>query len=368
MTRIPVTILTGFLGAGKTTFLNRLMSERGFGDTAVIVNEFGAAGIDGSLVARADERAVEMTTGCLCCTVSGDVRLTLQRLLDEADRGAGPSFSRVVIETTGLADPLPLLQTFMGSNAMLNRFVLNGMVTLVDTVFGADVIERFKEAQRQVAVADLLLVTKSDLALDPVSRRDLEKLKRLLAQRNPTAPVRLVSEATADTVFSLPVSGQSAIKSDPAQSQQTTRTTLAGEHGGETPHGHDRHHDHAHDVNQHGDAATAFCFSANGPVDPQALEHAIETLQASFGVDLLRIKGLVEIAGHPGRPREIHVVGHLSSPQHFLDAWPSGIERTRMVMIVGGPRRNDAPGMLMRLLPGLTEFISEPARRAIPVS
>ncbi len=368
MTRIPVTIVTGFLGAGKTTLLNRLMSEQGFGDTAVIVNEFGEAGIDGSLVARADERSVEMTTGCLCCTVSGDVRLTLQRLLDEADHGVGPSFGRVVIETTGLADPLPLLQTFITNEDMLDRFMLNGMVTLVDAVFGADAIERFREPQRQVAVADLLLVTKSDLALDPVSRRDLDDLKRLLAWRNPTAPVRIASEATARTVFSLSASSRFVTQSDPARLPNSTLTGPAGHQGEETAQGHGHHHDHAHDANQHGDTATAFCFSANDPVDPKALENAVEGLQASFGKDLLRIKGLVEIAGHPGSPREVHVVGHVSSPPHLLDAWPSGIERTRLVMIVSGPRRNDAPGMLMRQLPGLSEFIPEPTSPTVPAS
>ena len=132
MDRIPVTILTGFLGAGKTTFLNRIMGEAGFGDTAVIVNEFGEAGVDGALIEQVEERAFAMSTGCLCCTVSGDVRFTLLRLLDEAERGIGPTFSRMVIETTGLADPAPVIQIFMSNDHLLSRFALNGVVTLVD--------------------------------------------------------------------------------------------------------------------------------------------------------------------------------------------------------------------------------------------
>jgi len=347
--RIPVTILTGFLGAGKTTLVNRLMRQPGLSDTALIVNEFGEADLDGLLVNHVEDRAFASTTGCLCCTVSGDVRFTLLRLLDEADRGVGPMFSRVVIETTGLADPGPILRAFMSTQRMLDRFAINGVVTLVDGVTGADAIDRFEEAQRQIAVADLLILTKGDLARDPASRRDLAALSQRLAMLNPNARHLTAEETTAGDMFSLAAF-------DPAGKPPDVRAWLrfdAHGHGHDNDHHH--HHDHSHDVNIHG-ATTAFCFSATDPITPAALDAAISALQASLGADLLRIKGLIKITDRPHTPCVLHVVGHVASPLRRLDGWPKGIDATRVVMIVAGPGRHAAPEMLARFLPELTPF------------
>ena len=356
MKRIPVTILTGFLGAGKTMLLNRLIDRPGFGDTAVIVNEFGEAGVDGALVTGADERAFAMSVGCLCCTVSGDVRLKLLRILDEAEKGQGPSFDRVVIETTGLADPLPVIQTFMTNDIILSRFTLNGVVTLVDAVNGADSIARFSEAQRQIAVADLLLITKTDLAKDPASIRDLATLKTDLARKNPTARVLDADDATPDTVFSLAAF-------DPAGKPPDVREWLrfAPAQTTHAHHAHDDHHHrhHHHDVNSHGDTASAYCFTAEAPIKLEALGTAIAALQATFGGDLLRIKGLVNVEGHPGQPHVVHVVGHICSEPRKLEGWPDGLDATRIVAIIAGRGREHGPQMLHHFVPELRTFDSD---------
>lgn len=344
MIRRPVTVLTGCLGAGKTTLLNRLIGEPGFGDTAVVVNEFGEAGVDGALVAEADDRAFAMTTGCLCCTVSGDIRLTLLRLLDEAERDVGPAFDRVVIETTGLADPAPVLQAFLSDGVMLERFTLNGVATAVDALNGADALDRFEEARRQAAVADPLIVTKADLAAACGRQGDPADLEARLARLNPNARLTRAPETTAATLFSLAAFDPSGKPPDVAE---WLRFAARHDHG--------RHHP-PHDLNALGDAATAWCFEAAGPVDPWALENAVAALQASFGPDLLRLKGLVELAGHPNAPRVLHAVGCIASPPRLLDGWPAGLDETRIVLIAGGPGRSAAPDMLRRFLPELRPY------------
>jgi G3E family GTPase len=334
--RIPVTILTGFLGAGKTSLLNRLMKEPAFGDTAVIVNEFGAVGIDGDLVEEADGRAFAQTTGCLCCTVAGDVRETLVRLADAAARGTGPAFARLVIETTGLADPAPVLQSLMTSDDVIDLYTLNGVVTVIDATSGATTLDRFAEARAQAGVADLLLLSKTDLA-EPEAA---EALRARLNAANPNARIKEASAATAADVFGLAAF-------DPALKPPEVADWLRFD-------GPAAAHDHAHSVNRHGGDIEAFCYEGAAAVNPWDVQDLIGALQDRLGADLLRMKAICQLDEDPETPVILHVVQHVMHPPARRKGWPAGTTPgTRIVVIARGAERGAVPEAFARFLPAL---------------
>lgn len=324
--RIPVTVLTGFLGSGKTTVLNHVLKHPGMSETAVIINEFGEIGLDHLLVETATEDVVLMSSGCLCCTVRGDIADTLTDLFVKRAKGRIPEFRRVVIETTGLADPAPVLHALMSDPIVAERYMLDGVVATVDAVNGAATLDNHQEAVKQAAIADRLLLTKSDLA----DSDGMAALARRLAALNPTASPLLVTQGEVDpqALFDL---GLFDPERKSVEVQRWLNDEALAEDRDLDDHGHDHHH-HL-DVNRHDDRIRAFSIVRDKPISWNALSGWLDSLASMRGDDLLRVKAIVAIADRPGQPVVLHGVQHLFHPPVLLPAWPSDDHRTRIVFI-----------------------------------
>lgn len=323
---LPVSLLTGFLGSGKTSVLNHLVRQPAFRRTLVLINEFGEIGIDHDLVTHSEEDIiVEMASGCLCCTIRGDLVRTLREAPGRFARGGVASFNRVVIETTGLADPAPILQTLMTEPVMARRYQLDGVITVVDAVNGTETLDRQVEAAKQAAVADRLLLSKTDIAV-PLAVETLEARLRVL---NPAAPILPVIQGVINPQVLF-----GAGPYDPKTKRADVELWLRSEaYADAHAHGHAHHHDvHQPDVNRHDDHIRAFCVIHDEPIAPHALEAWLEMLLTIRGADLLRIKGIVNIVGFDG-PAVIHGVQHILHPLAVLDRWPGKDRRTRIVFI-----------------------------------
>ncbi|MGO4607678.1 GTP-binding protein [Variovorax sp. 2RAF20] len=320
--RIPVTLLTGFLGSGKTTVLNHLLHQPELTDTAVIINEFGEIGIDHLLVEEVSENLRILNSGCLCCTVRGDLVDTLRELDDKRERAEIPAFRRVVIETTGLADPAPVLHTLMVDPDVARRYRLDGVVATVDAVNGEATLDRHAEAVKQAAVADRLLLTKVDLAATGATENLTARLRGL----NPTAQVQCVVGGKV-----APGEVLGAEQYDPLLKSADVLSWLASE---EHRSGHHHHgHHHHHDVNRHDDHIRAHCIVLDEPLQEAAFAHWLDLMASMRGEKLLRVKGLVQLAERPGEPLVVHGVQHVFHPPRRLSAWPSADHRTRLVFI-----------------------------------
>ncbi|NVJ91782.1 MAG: GTP-binding protein [Methylocystaceae bacterium] len=347
MIKTPITLLTGFLGSGKSTLLSQILQDPAFSNTAVIVNEFGEVGLDDFLVTHADEQVVEMTTGCLCCTVRGDVSNTLLDLWAKRDAGELPAFERVIIETTGLADPAPVIHTIATDPGIFTRFTLNGIVTTVDAATGLATLDLQEECIKQVAVADRIVLTKTDLDIDESALYDLQKrLDRL----NPTAEYleRQSPSFNLEKLFDTALFDEKKKSVDVQKWLNIEKTTHAHKHEHEHDHhghGHDHHHDHHHhhhhhDVNKHGDNIETFSLIIDKPLISHSFVLAMQLLISEHGKDLLRIKGIVNLKERAGQPYIIHGVQHIFHEPLELKKWPSDDHRTKIVFITRGiPRK-----------------------------
>lgn len=340
-TRTPVTVLTGFLGSGKTTVLNHLLHRPELSDTAVIINEFGEIGIDHLLVDRVDENLRLLSNGCLCCTVRGDLVDTLGELAERRARGAA-AFARVIVETTGLADPAPLLHTLMADPAVVPHYRLDGVVTTVDACHGAATLQRYAEAVKQVGVADGLLLTKTDLA--PPADALLAQLARL----NPGARVRPVRDGAVAPQHVLGVGWTDPLSSAATHAHGTAPGARSAGDGAAHRH---RHGHGAHDPNRHDEHVRAHAFTFDEPVPRAAFEHWLDLMAAMRGENLLRVKGLVGLADDPDRPLVVHGVQHVFHPPRQLDAWPTPDRRSRLVFIVRDIERDEIERTFRKFVP-----------------
>jgi len=314
--RIPLTVITGFLGSGKTTLLNALLARPEAANSAVIVNEYGEVGVDHDLVQGVTESVTLLDNGCVCCVLRGDLEQALRDLFLARRAGEISSFERVILETTGLADPAPVMQTLSIDPALAEHYRLDGVITLVDGVQGSRQLASMPEAVKQAAVADRLVITKSDLA----GAHAIDELTQALREINPTARQAVAIAGAVEPDFVLSV-GLDRARVQPDAVERWLGPLQEADTG----------HHHTHDI-------STFTLWFEQPFERTVFERSIEVLTSLRGADLLRVKGLVNVAGEPG-PVVIQGVQHLFHPPVTLAAWPSDDQRSRLVFITRGIER-----------------------------
>ena len=354
LSHTPITILTGFLGSGKTTLLNRALRDPAMANTAVVINEFGEMSLDHVLAAQSDDTIMVLENGCLCCTVFGDLVTTLNNLYHAREDGEIPRFDHVVIETSGLADPSPLIQAFLSDPTLAGLYRIGTVVATVDAVNGPDTLDNHIESVRQVALADHILITKLDL-IDPAQAKDAEAaLTARLRRLNPAARISRIDDPAFDIGKLLRADGL-----DPGDAKADVRAWLNAaayeQHDGHH-HGHDEdhaHHDHgAHDHDAHDHHGlhdrdiASFCFVRENPIPREALRLLLDALQQNLGPNLLRVKGIVHVAEEPDRPAVIQGAQQLLHNLSWLERWPDADRRSKIVFITQGFDRAEVEDMI----------------------
>jgi G3E family GTPase len=343
--RIPVTLVTGFLGSGKTTLINAALRSAELAKTVVVVNEFGEVGLDHQLFASSSDSVVVLENGCLCCTVRSDLVGTLNGLYHARERGEIPAFDNVVIETSGLAEPGPVLQAFLSEPTLDGLYRVASVLTLVDAVNWAGTSEAHDEAVRQVALADQIRITKLDMVTG--DRQNSSSRTRLELRRiNPSAVIDEVDWSAATIAQLLSSRGFDA--TDP---QSDPRPWLNVQAYGNAPHDHDAHdgddHDHDHDHSGHahsfhleGRGIENFVLTRESPLTRDEAQFLLDGIAQNLGTGLLRVKGLINVAEEPGRPAVIQGAQHLLHTMTWLDRWPDGDHRSRIIFITQGIPRD----------------------------
>lgn len=305
--RIPVSVVTGFLGSGKTTLINHLVRQDGMEATALIINEFGEIGLDHVLVESSFENTLLLENGCICCSIRGDLIDTICDLFAKVGNGQLPPFTRIVIETTGLANPAPIINSIQSDTAVINRCGLEKVVTLVDGIQGRVHFERHEEAVTQVSQADLALISKTDLC----SEEDISSLSDEILKINPSLSITSIEHGVIDPdqLFLGP---------------------------GVSPHHvHHHDHDHGHSIDHiHGDIAT-WSLVHGAPLDEARLREWLSMIYSLRPYAMLRLKGYLRLEGFD-RPLLIQAVGNMINPPEWLDGWPDDKKETRLVMIFKG--------------------------------
>ncbi len=361
MSLIPATILTGFLGAGKTTLLNRILNEEHGMKIAVIENEFGEENIDHEILVRdSNEQIVEMSNGCVCCTVRGDLIVALGQLAQKRRDGT-LQFDRVVIETTGLANPGPVAQTFFMDEDVGTSYLLDGVITVIDASNAMQQLDRFEEAQRQVGFADRLLLSKTDL----VDGDTIAALEARLKRINPRAPIGRANFGVTPIAEILDIRGfnlNDRLEIDPDFLQGDDHAHECDEHcdhhHGEHDHHHHHHaHAHHHAAGGHTDEIAAFVFRSDRPFNPARLEEFIGSLIQVYGPSMLRYKGVLWLHG---ASRKVIFQGvHQTMGSDLGAPWPDGEARGSKIVFIGQNLPKDV------FIDGLTQCLEPAAARPI---